>query len=117
MKVIIGVRFKKPGKIYFFDPGTIHINVRTKVIVETALGEVSDDGVLGLQRAFKNAGVQTVVMSLWKVDDNATELMMEEFYRHLLRGETKRESFTKAQSAVRVKYNDPFYWAAFIMLD
>lgn len=39
MKVIIGVRFKKPGKIYFFDPGTIHINVRTKVIVETALGE------------------------------------------------------------------------------
>ena len=33
------VRFKKPGKIYFFDPGTIHINVRTKVIVETALGE------------------------------------------------------------------------------
>lgn len=84
---------------------------------ETALGEVSDDGVLGLQRAFKNAGVQTVVMSLWKVDDNATELMMEEFYRHLLRGETKRESFTKAQSAVRVKYNDPFYWAAFIMLD
>ena len=39
MKVIIVVRFKKPGKIYFFDPGTIHINVRTKVIVETALGE------------------------------------------------------------------------------
>lgn len=39
MKVIIGVRFKKPGKIYFFDPGTFHINVRTKVIVETALGE------------------------------------------------------------------------------
>lgn len=39
MKVITGVRFKKPGKIYFFDPGTFHINVRTKVIVETALGE------------------------------------------------------------------------------
>ena len=39
MKVIIGVRFKKPGKIYFFDPGTLHINVRTKVIVETSLGE------------------------------------------------------------------------------
>ena len=39
MKIIIGVRFKKPGKVYFFDPGTIHINVKTKVIVETALGE------------------------------------------------------------------------------
>ena len=39
MKVIIGVRFKKPGKIYFFDPGALHINLKTKVIVETALGE------------------------------------------------------------------------------
>ena len=39
MKVIIGVRFKKPGKIYFFDPGTIHVNLKTKVIVETTLGE------------------------------------------------------------------------------
>ena len=39
MKVIIGVRFKKPGKVYFFDPGNLHINIKTKVIVETALGE------------------------------------------------------------------------------
>ncbi len=39
MKVIVGVRFKKPGKIYFFDPGNLHVNIKTKVIVETALGE------------------------------------------------------------------------------
>lgn len=39
MKIIIGVRFKKPGKIYFFDPGNLRINVKNKVIVETALGE------------------------------------------------------------------------------
>lgn len=39
MKIIIGVRFKKTGKIYFFDPGTLHINLKTKVIVETSLGE------------------------------------------------------------------------------
>ena len=39
MKVIIGVRFKKPGKVYFFDPGNLHIYVKNKVIVETALGE------------------------------------------------------------------------------
>ncbi len=39
MKVIIGVRFKKPGKVYFFDPGNLHIATKTKVIVETALGE------------------------------------------------------------------------------
>ena len=39
MKIIVGVRFKKPGKVYFFDPGNLHVNIRTKVIVETALGE------------------------------------------------------------------------------
>ena len=39
MKIIVGVRFKKPGKVYFFDPGNLHINIKTKVIVETALGE------------------------------------------------------------------------------
>ena len=39
MRVIIGVRFRKPGKVYFFDPGYLHINIKTKVIVETALGE------------------------------------------------------------------------------
>ena len=84
---------------------------------ETGLGEISDEGVWGLQRAFKKAGVKTVVMSLWKVDDRATSLMMTEFYRNLLAGELKREAFQNAQSVVREKYEDPFYWAAFIMLD
>lgn len=39
MKVIIGVKFKKPGKVYFFDPGYLHVNIKSKVIVETSLGE------------------------------------------------------------------------------
>lgn len=84
---------------------------------ETGLGEITDDGVLGLQRAFKNAGVNTIVMSLWEVDDRATSLMMQTFYRNLIRGKSKRVSFTAAQDEVRKKYSDPRYWAAFIMLD
>ena len=87
---------------------------------ETGLGDISDEGVLGLQRAFKNAGVKTVIMSLWKVDDEATALMMTEFYKSLLAGKSKREAFRTARSAVRDscdRYKDPFYWAAFIMLD
>ena len=84
---------------------------------ETGLGEVSDEGVLGLQRAFKNAGVDTVVMSLWKVDDHATEQMMTAFYKYLLSGDTKSDAFAKAKNEVRKQYQDPFYWAAFIMLD
>ena len=39
MKNIIGVRFKKPGKVYFFDPGDLKINLKDKVIVETSQGE------------------------------------------------------------------------------
>ena len=39
MKVIVGVKFRKPGKVYFFDPGNLHVNIKNKVIVETAFGE------------------------------------------------------------------------------
>ena len=84
---------------------------------ETGLGDIASDGVYGLQRAFKMAGVQTLVMSLWKVDDNATSLMMQTFYEHLLSGMSKREAFNLAQAAVRAKYPEPYYWAGFIMLD
>lgn len=84
---------------------------------QTGLGEITSEGVFGLQRAFKNAGVQTLIMSLWRVNDAATSLMMQTFYEHLLSGQSKREAFAIAQQAVKEKYNDPYYWAAFIMLD
>ena len=84
---------------------------------ETGLGEITDEGVFGLQRAFKNAGVNTIIMSLWEVDDQATSLMMQTFYSNLVKGKSKRASFSAAQNEVRKKYADPRYWAAFIMLD
>ena len=84
---------------------------------QTGLGEITSEGVFGLQRAFKNAGVQTLIMSLWRVNDAATSLIMQTFYEHLLSGQSKREAFAIAQQAVKEKYNDPYYWAAFIMLD
>lgn len=84
---------------------------------ETGLGDITSDGVFGLQRAFKMAGVQTLVMSLWKVDDNATSLMMQTFYEHLLSGKSKHEAFNLAQAVVRNKYPEPYYWAGFIMMD
>jgi CHAT domain-containing protein len=84
---------------------------------ETGLGDVTGEGVFGLQRAFKMAGAQTLIMSLWKVSDAATELMMSTFYENLLAGKSKREAFFAAQTTVRAKYAEPYYWAAFIMLD
>lgn len=86
---------------------------------ESGLGDLSSDGVMGIQRAFKNAGVQTLIMSFWKVDDEATKLLMTEFYKQLLAGETKLMAFDKAKESLRKdpRYSHPHYWAAFVMLD
>ena len=93
----------------------------TKLLVlsacETGLGDLSVEGIMGLQRAFKLAGVETIVMSLWEVDDKATALMMEQFYKNLMAGKSKRQAFSMAQQKVRKLYPDPHSWAAFIMLD
>lgn len=89
---------------------------------DTGLGEIDIiDGVYGLQRGFKMAGVKTIVMSLWKVPDEATQLLMVEFYRNLMSGKSKHQSLQDAQQYLRKvdngKYDAPKYWASFIMLD
>jgi CHAT domain-containing protein len=84
---------------------------------ETGLGEVrTGEGIFGLQRAFILAGARTLVMSLWKVDDEATRLLMEEFYRRVLAGQGRADAVREAQLAVRAKYPDPYYWGAFVCL-
>lgn len=88
---------------------------------ETALGRIDTEGVYGLQRGFKKAGANTILMSLHKVDDEATQILMVEFYKNLMRGKSKHQSLKDAQKYLREvdngKYDDPKYWAAFIMLD
>jgi CHAT domain-containing protein len=94
----------------------------TKLVVlsacETAKGMIDPvDGVYGLQRAFKMAGVETIVMSLWKVQDDATSMLMTQFYTYLNDGTEKHQALWKAMKDVKDKYKDPYYWAGFIMLD
>lgn len=84
---------------------------------QTGLGEVTGEGVFGLQRGFKKAGAQTIIMSLWNVSDKATQLLMTEFFKNLSSGMTKRAAFVAAQSVVREKYLTPQTWAGFIMVD
>ncbi len=115
---------------------------------QTGLGEITGDGVFGLQRGFKKAGANTLLMSLWKVDDTATQLLMTQFYKNLLSGMGKYEALTAAQKYLRElevevkpektafqqimdgkdgkkepgsrivhKYANPYYWAAFVLLD
>ena len=82
---------------------------------ETGLGQVHvGEGVFGLRRAFVLAGAKTLVMSLWKVPDEPTRELMEDFYGRLLAGRGRAEALREAQLAMKAKYPDPFYWGAFI---
>lgn len=86
---------------------------------QSGLGETTGEGVFGLQRGFKLAGANTLLMSLWKVNDKATCLLMTKFYKYYLSGKTKREALRQAQLELRSDkiYSSPEYWAAFILLD
>ena len=94
----------------------------TKLVVlsacETALGDVKgSEGVYGLQRAFKMAGVQQLIMSLWKVPDNETSEFMQEFYKNYFGGKGVNEAFKVSQNLMKNRYKDePVKWAAWILV-
>jgi CHAT domain-containing protein/Flp pilus assembly protein TadD len=84
---------------------------------ETALGDVKGtEGVFGLQRAFKMAGVKKMIVSLWKVPDRETSELMTAFYTYWMKGKTINDAFVQAQDDMRKKYS-PFYWAAFVLVE
>lgn len=89
---------------------------------QTGLGDISQgEGVFGLQRGFKKAGANSILMSLWEVEDEATQILMTQFYKNLVSGQSKRQSLRSAQKYLREynkgQYNKPEYWSAFILLD
>ncbi len=85
---------------------------------ETGLGDIQgSEGVYGLQRAFKIAGAENLLMSLWKVPDFETAEFMQQFYKNLFAKQTIPDAFYTAQSAMKKKYrNDPFKWAAWVLI-
>lgn len=84
---------------------------------ETGLGEIiNGEGVYGLQRAFQIAGANTVIISLWQVSDEITQLLMTDFYRNWLNTGNKNQAFRNAQLMVKKSFPAPFYWGAFVMI-
>ena len=98
------------------------LNLRgTQLVVlsacETGLGELTDrEGLYGLRRALVLAGAQSQVISLWKVDDTATQALMAAYYERLRAGAPRDEALTQTQRAFLQDpdYSHPYYWAAFI---
>ena len=110
------------GLLYAEEIAKLDMHCCELVVVgacNTALGRVSQNGVIGLQSAFKKAGAKTLLMTLWSVNDRATSFFMQQFYSYLGKGKSKYASFNHArQDMIKSKdFNDPVYWAPFILLD
>jgi CHAT domain-containing protein/tetratricopeptide (TPR) repeat protein len=86
---------------------------------ETGLGDlVGNEGVYGLQRAFKIAGVRYLIMSLWQVPDFQTQVFMSAFYKYWLTDEKSvPEAFRATQSELKAKYGEAFKWAGFVLVE
>lgn len=81
-------------------------------------GEVTPEGIYGLQRAFKKAGVESVILNLWEASDVATKCFMTCFYDDLFNGSKDRhKAYLYAMNTVREQYPSPYYWAGFVMID
>ncbi len=100
------------------------LNLRhTELVVlsacETGLGDIrGNEGIYGLQRAFKIAGAKYLIMSLWQVPDYQTQELMTAFYTHwMVDRMTIPEAFRAAQGEMRVKYERAFFWAGFVLVE
>ena len=82
---------------------------------ETGKGDIQNGrGVFGLQRAMRAAGAESVVMSLWSVDDAATSDLMQSFYGHWLAGSSTPDALRLAQFEMREQQPHPYYWGAWV---
>ena len=98
-----------------------HVEWAVLSACETGLGKIQPgEGVLGLRRAFEVAGAGTLIMSLWKVDDEATREWMQSLYAERLKGMSTAEAVRAASLAMLKKRRElhqstqPFYWGAFV---
>lgn len=113
---------KEDGILTAYEISQMNLSGTELVVLsacETGLGQVSgNEGVYGLQRAFKIAGAKYLIMSLWKVDDRSTQVFMVEFYRQWLqKGKPIPQAFQSAQQVMRAKSPNPYDWAGFILID
>lgn len=83
---------------------------------DTGRGRITGDGVIGLSRSLISAGVPSVIVSLWAVDDNSTSFLMTEFYTNLQQKLDKATALRKAMLTTMQKYPEPLNWAAFTLI-
>jgi CHAT domain-containing protein len=111
---------REDGVVTAYEISQLDLSTTNLVVLsacETALGDVrGNDGVFGLQRAFKLAGVKNMILSLWSVPDKETAELMCAFYDYYLQGRPVNTAFALAQHDMRIKYK-PYFWAAFVLIE
>ncbi|BAY20275.1 WD-40 repeat-containing protein [Calothrix sp. NIES-2100] len=98
----------------------LNLNLSADLVVlsacDTGRGRITGDGVIGLSRSLISAGVPSVIVSLWAVDDNSTSFLMTEFYKNLQQKLDKATALHKAMLTTMQKYSQPINWAAFTLI-
>jgi len=96
-----------------------HTQLAVLSACETGLGFVNSDGLFGLQRGFKLAGVNSILMSLWNVPDESTSLFMRKFYNSINQGATPQQALHSTKEYFRQgnRFPHPFYWAGFVVVE
>jgi len=110
------------GVIRSYDIGLMDLQQTELVVLsacETGLGLIhGEEGVYGLQRAFKIAGVNNILMSLWQVPDKQTSELMRQFYNRWLTGKmSASQALRSAQISLKKRGWEPYYWAGFVLME
>jgi len=119
-----------PPSIEFYDetlylPEIYGYNLQTNLLVlsacETGVGTLRrGEGAMSMARAFSYAGVKSLIVSLWKVNDKATEILMTDFYKKYKKSKNKSESLHNAKleylknDEISSLKKSPYYWASFV---
>ncbi|MFM6108563.1 MAG: CHAT domain-containing protein, partial [Sphaerospermopsis kisseleviana] len=124
--------FGVPGAIAFAPSGEdngfltsgeiLDLKLNAELIVlsacDTGKGDIKGDGVIGLSRSLISAGIPSIVVSLWAVDDDSTSFLMTEFYKNMEQKLDKGTALRQAMlTTMRHKnYQSPYHWAAFTLI-
>lgn len=107
------------GPLNFYDVFDLELDAElvTLSACNTGLSKLAPgDELSGLMRGFLYAGVPSLVVSLWSVNDRSTAELMRTFYQHLAEGTSKRRALRLAQLDGLERYGHPYYWAPFILM-